>query len=217
MTSSLEAQGVFLNLGGSPILEDVHFCLEQGKVAVLLGPSGVGKSSLLRVLAGLLEPSRGSVAIRNQQGHREDGHVRSRGAWMPQQDLLLPWASVLQNALPPLERDKAEQAHVRQEARELLHCLGLAGWESRLPYELSQGMRQRVALVRTLMMKRPFMLLDEPCSALDVDTRQKVLALISQRCASHGCGVVMVSHHASDAELLGAPAWVLEGGHLCPV
>lgn len=215
MTNRLEAVGVFLDLGQSPILEDVHFSLEQGKAAVLLGPSGAGKSSLLRVLAGLLEPSRGAVRLRHAHGLLEGKEVKSKAAWMAQQDLLLPWASVGQNALPPLHRGRAERAVLWREAHELLHDLGLAGWAHRLPHELSQGMRQRVALTRTLMMKRPFLLLDEPCSALDGQTRQRVLELLAHRCRRESCGIVMVSHHADDAEVLGAQAWELRGGRLC--
>ena len=216
MSNRLEAVGISLDLGQSRILEEVHFCLEQGGAVVLLGPSGAGKSSLLRVLAGLLEPTRGSVRLHHQQGLYEGRDVRSQSAWMAQQDLLLPWASILKNALPPMNRSRAELVVLRQEALALLDDLGLAGWEKRLPHELSQGMRQRVALARTLMMKRPFLLLDEPCSALDGKARQRVLELLAARCHPQGCGIVMVSHHADDAEVLGAQGWELRRGRLCP-
>lgn len=216
MKHSLEAIGVSLELGGTQILKDVQFSVEQGSTAVLLGPSGVGKSSLLKVLAGLLQPNQGEVRLRDAQGLRMGVKIQSGSAWMAQQDLLLPWATVLRNAIPPMSRSKAEQALMNSEARRLLHSLGLAGWETRLPCELSQGMRQRVALVRTLMMNRPYLLLDEPCSALDSQSRQAVLELLVHKCRNHGCGLVMVSHHGHDAEALEAKIWRLEGGRLCP-
>ncbi len=183
-----------LRLGGTILFENLSVTLEAGEITCLLGLSGIGKSSLLRLLAGLgpgLE--RGSVEA-------GDGRpLTGRVAYMDQRDLLLPWLDVLDNVTLGA-RLRGEPAD-RDGARSLLRDVGLAGRESDLPAILSGGMRQRAALARTLMEDRPIVLMDEPFSALDALTRLHLQDLAGR--LLEGRTVLLVTHDPIEAVRLG--------------
>jgi ABC-type nitrate/sulfonate/bicarbonate transport system ATPase subunit len=210
MRWQLDVHNLLFSWGSSPILEQVSCSLAVGEAAVLLGPSGQGKTTLLKNLAGVLSP--GGGAIRWSRGP-ENGSSAQLVAWMPQQDLLLPWKSALRNALfgVPYQQMTLD---LESQARRYLTALGLGANLHQMPHELSQGMRQRVALVRTLMMQRPFLLLDEPCSALDPSSRILVLELLKERVEKGECGLLMVSHREDDVSVLQAQKWSLRAGVL---
>jgi putative hydroxymethylpyrimidine transport system ATP-binding protein len=183
------------------IFEGLGFSAAAGKFSVLLGPSGVGKTSLLRIIAGLAAPGAGTV--RASDGAPLSGRV----AYMAQQDLLVPWADALQNVMlgARLRGDKPNPAR----AAVLLEQVGLAARAGALPATLSGGERQRVALARTLYEDRPIVLMDEPFSALDTITRTRIQDLAARLLA--GRTVVLITHDPLEACRLGHHLFVLAG------
>ncbi len=197
----LRITGLALRYDGRTIFEDLNLLVEGGCFLVLLGASGVGKSSLLRIAAGLEPPAAGSVAA-------TDGHpLAGRVAIMAQQDLLYPWLDACQNVmlgarLRGERRDRARALH-------LLGRVGLRDHAGALPAALSGGMRQRAALARTLYEDRPFVLMDEPFSALDSITRQRMQELAAELLT--GRTVLMITHDPLEACRLGHRLLVLSG------
>jgi len=190
-----------LSYDGEALFDDLDFTLEAGRCTCLLGSSGVGKSSLLRLIAGLLPDAASRVDC-------DDGQSLShRTATMAQQDLLLPWLSVLDNAL--LGYRLRGQTPPKNEAAALLERLGLGGRLSARPAALSGGMKQRVALARTLLEDRPVILMDEPFSALDAVTRFRLQELAAQ--LLRGRTVLLVTHDPLEALRLGHRIHVMTG------
>jgi putative hydroxymethylpyrimidine transport system ATP-binding protein len=169
-----------LRYSGAFLFRDLDFALPGGSWTCLLGPSGVGKSSLLRLIAGLAPLDRGEVSC-------SDGRpLAGRLAWMGQQDSLLPWLRVRENVIlgTRLRGEPADRAR----ARDLLARVGLERQADQLPATLSGGQRQRAALARTLMEDRPVVLMDEPFSALDAITRARLQALAADLLAGRAIG-----------------------------
>jgi NitT/TauT family transport system ATP-binding protein len=162
----------------------------------LVGPSGCGMSTLLELIAGLREPQRGTVAL----GGAEDPAGRlARCAFMPQRDLLLPWLPALDNAALALRNRGVRRAEARREAGRLFERFGLAGFERSAPAELSGGMRQRVAFLRTLVAGKPVLALDEPFASLDAITRAEMQAWLAGALAADPRTVILVTHDVEEA------------------
>jgi putative hydroxymethylpyrimidine transport system ATP-binding protein len=190
--------------GGTPLFEALDLELPAGQWTCLLGPSGVGKSTLLRLVAGL-EPAGSETRIACNDRRPLAGRV----AYMAQQDLLLPWLDALGNVtLGSRLRGRAD-ATARTRARALLAEVGLAGQEAKRPAQLSGGMRQRVALARTLAEDRPVVLMDEPFSGLDVPARLRLQELAARLLA--GRTVLLVTHDPLEALRLGHRIHVMAG------
>jgi putative hydroxymethylpyrimidine transport system ATP-binding protein len=186
------------------LFEELDLELPSGVTTCLLGPSGVGKTSLLRLIAGLAHGAKGRVA------DSEARPIFGRIAYMAQQDLLLPWCSVLDNVLLGARlRGETTTGAVEARARELLARVRLADSASARPAQLSGGMRQRAALARTLMEQRPIVLMDEPFSALDAITRYEIQALAAKLLA--GRTVLLVTHDPLAALRLGHQVHVMAG------
>jgi putative hydroxymethylpyrimidine transport system ATP-binding protein len=190
-----------LSYAGAPLFERLDFTLHRGQCTCLLGPSGVGKSSLLRLIAGLVAPEAGEVACSDGQA------LAGRLVWMGQQDSLLPWLSVLENVMlgARLRGQRADRAR----AEALLARVGLERQQDQRPATLSGGQRQRAALARTLMEDRPVVLMDEPFSALDAITRARLQVLAAQLLA--GRTVLLVTHDPLEALRLGDRIQVMVG------
>ena len=204
---TVRVRALSLSFGRRRVLGDLDLTLEAGRWTGLLGRSGVGKSSLLRVLAGLIGAQGASDAISCDDG----GRVKGRVAYMAQQDLLLPWLSVLDNVTIGfrLRGGRAAAAAARPRALDLLRRVGLGERSADLPKALSGGMRQRAALARTLMEDRPIVLMDEPFSALDSITRQRLQDLAAELLS--GRTVLLVTHDPLEALRLCHKVHVLQG------
>ena len=188
----------FVRRGGAPlpVLEGVSLVVEPGQFASIVGPSGCGKSTLLRIMAGLDVPTSGELRIEGV-----DSPLGASG-YMPQRDLLLPWRTVLDNATLALEYAHVPRAEARERARALLPAFGLEGFEGASPAELSGGMRQRAALLRTVLAGRPLLLLDEPFGALDAITRAELHEWLTGLLAELRATVILVTHDLEEAAYL---------------
>ncbi|MDU8911922.1 ABC transporter ATP-binding protein [Aestuariicoccus sp. MJ-SS9] len=166
----IEVRGVHKVYGGSvTALKDINLDFNRGELTSLLGPSGCGKTTLLKIIAGLLEPTKGEVAV---NGRPVTGPGPER-AFVFQDFALMPWATVLRNAAFGLELQGVPVKEREDRARHYVAEVGLAGFEDKYPHELSGGMRQRVGLARALAVDADVLLMDEPFSAVDEQTRRK--------------------------------------------
>jgi putative hydroxymethylpyrimidine transport system ATP-binding protein len=200
-TFDITVQNASLGYGGAPLFADLDFTLAGGAWTCLLGTSGVGKSTLLRLIAGLALPERGTIRC-------SDGRpLAGRLAWMGQRDDLLPWLTARANVMlgARLRGDPPDPAR----AESLLERVGLARQRDQLPATLSGGQRQRAALARTLMEDRPVVLMDEPFSALDAITRARLQSLAAGLLA--GRTVLLVTHDPLEALRLGHQVHVMAG------
>jgi putative hydroxymethylpyrimidine transport system ATP-binding protein len=200
---AIQISGLTLEFGsGSVIFDRLNLDISAGRTTAILGPSGCGKSSLLRLLSGTNDFScQGSI----QFIPAADASI----AWMSQDDLLLPWMNLKDNILLG-HRLRGEVTEARCDtAQELIDRAGLSGYESSFPASLSGGMRQRGALLRTLMEERSVLLMDEPFSALDALTRIKLQNLAAE--LTDGTTVVLVTHDAGEALRMADRIYILEG------
>lgn len=198
----LSLDGAQLSYAGRTIFHDLALRLEPDAVTCLLGPSGVGKSSLLRLIAGLA-PESTFGRLQADDGRPLAGRI----AYMDQRDLLLPWLNVAENVM--LGSRLRSEPRAVERALALLHEVGLAAEADARPATLSGGMRQRVALARTLMEDRPFILMDEPFSSLDALTRFKLQDLAARLLL--GRTVLLVTHDPMEALRIGHRVHVLAG------
>ena len=181
-----------------PALEDVSFKVMPGEFVTIIGASGSGKSTLFNLCVGLLEPDEGEILIDGERSENRAGMV----GYMPQRDLLLPWRSVLNNVLIPLEIQGIPQRESRQKALEMLPHFGLETFENEYPSALSGGMRQRAALLRTWLMGRSTLLLDEPFGALDALTRKELQNWLLRVWQEFGRTVMFITHDVEEAVYL---------------
>jgi len=177
-----------------PIFERLDFSVGSGEIVSIVGRSGAGKSTLFNLISGLLTPQDGRISV----GRRADGSD-GRIAYMLQKDLLLPWRTILQNAVLGIELFRKVRRDDLERARAMLARYGLASVADAYPHSLSGGMRQRVALTRTLLVEPTLVLLDEPFSALDYETRLALEDDVMALREHNGTSVVLVTHDIEEA------------------
>ncbi|QHW32386.1 ABC transporter ATP-binding protein [Paenibacillus rhizovicinus] len=185
--------------GDGGLFSGLSLDVGEGEFVSVIGASGSGKSTLFKLVAGLLEPIGGELTLYGEPAPERLGKV----GYMPQRDLLLPWRTVMDNCLLPLELAKHGQGKGgAAEVRKLLGLLGLEGCEHAYPAELSGGMRQRVAFLRTLMTGRPLLLLDEPFGALDAMTKRELHQWLLGLWGGLNKSVLFITHDLEEAILL---------------
>jgi NitT/TauT family transport system ATP-binding protein len=182
--------------GDLAVIERLGLTLSPREVVGVIGPSGCGKSTLLELIAGLQQPAEGEIAVIGEAS--PPGRLASC-AYMPQRDLLLAWLTALDNAALALRNHGRSRAAARREAAPLFERFGLAGFEATRPRELSGGMRQRVAFLRTLLAGKPVLLLDEPFGGLDAITRAEMQEWLASALAAEPRTVVLVTHDVEEA------------------
>ncbi len=193
--------------GTLPVLHDIGFRVDAHSLVCVVGPSGCGKSTLLRILAGLLGPCEGRVLL---DGRPVTGPSRRVGMVF-QQANLMPWRTVERNLTLPLELAHVSRAARRARAAELIRLVGLEGFASAYPAELSGGMAQRVAIARALIYRPEVLLLDEPFGALDAMTRERLGIELLRIWHAAESAVLMVTHSIPEAILLADRVIVLSG------
>ena len=185
-TAAVQLGAVARRFRAVEALAGVDLAVGEGEIVAIVGPSGCGKSTLLEIVAGLQQPDAGTVEA-------------PAASYMPQKDLLLPWRDALGNAALALEAGGTRRAEARRRAAPLFERFGLAGFERTPPYELSGGMRQRVAFLRTLLPGRPLLLLDEPFASLDSLTRAEMQEWLADALEAEPRTTLLVTHDVEEA------------------
>ncbi len=193
--------------GETPALTDISFSLNKGEFVAIVGPSGCGKSTLLSLIAGLITPEKGLIKINGKYLRESTTNI----GYMLQHDELFEWRTIYHNVLLGLEVQHMLSAKTKARAHELLDIYGLKSFENSHPSELSGGMRQRAALIRTLVLEPDILLLDEPFSALDYQTRLTVGDDIGQIIRQEGKSALLVTHDLSEAVSLADRVIILSG------
>jgi ABC-type nitrate/sulfonate/bicarbonate transport system ATPase subunit len=205
---SVVARGLSHSYGELRSLDRIDLEVADGEVVALVGPSGCGKSTLLEIVCGLREPTGGEIAVGGgATGVDEVGGAAAADAagrlahcaYMPQRDLLLPWFSALDNAALALRNRGVGRTVARGEAGALFERFGLGGFEAARPQELSGGMRQRVAFLRTLVAGKPVLALDEPFASLDAISRAEMQEWLAGALRAEARTVLLVSHDIEEA------------------
>ncbi len=201
--SMLEVLGAGKSFKHQIIFKGFNLSVEPGRFKVLVGPSGCGKTTFFDGLTGVTTLDEGQISWKGKQV----SHLGNHAAYMQQKDLLLPWFTLMENAMLPAKTgstSKKQQKDLdRAQAEQLFIRLGLDGYEAHFPNQVSGGMRQRCALVRTLMFNRELILLDEPLSALDAITRQGLQSLLLMLQSEFKKTILMITHDIEEALLLG--------------
>jgi ABC-type nitrate/sulfonate/bicarbonate transport system ATPase subunit len=197
--AAIKLSQVEMRFGELLVLREISLTVEAGAAVGLVGPSGCGKSTLLELIAGLGEPTAGTVTV---GGAASVAGRLEQCVLMPQSDLLMPWRDALGNAAVSLENAGAGRGLARAEAMPLFGRLGLDGFERSRTWELSGGMRQRVAFARTLLAGKPVLLLDEPFGALDAITRAELQNWLRAALRDEPRTTVLVTHDVEEALLV---------------
>lgn len=199
--------------GPLPVLDGIDTTVRRGEFIAVIGPSGCGKSTLFTVLTGLQTPDAGRVELAGVDITGTVGHC----AYMPQRDLLMPWRTILDNTVLGLDVQGVPRAAGRRRAAALFDQFGLAGFENAYPGELSGGMRQRAALLRTVVQDKEIVALDEPFGALDSLTRTDLQGWLQDVWQRHGWTVLMITHDIREAIYLADRVLVLSPRPACIV
>lgn len=203
----LEVRNVSKSFEGKPVLQDISIELRRGELVCLLGVSGGGKTTLFNVISGLLPPDAGEVILDGKDITNRPGHI----SYMLQKDLLLPYRTIEDNVALPLLLKGMKKKDARLQLRPLFVQFGLGGTEKNYPSQLSGGMRQRAALLRTYMFSRELALLDEPFSALDTLTKSSMHRWYLDVMEKIQLSTLFITHDIDEAILLSDRIYLLSG------
>ncbi|MBR2835728.1 MAG: ABC transporter ATP-binding protein [Coriobacteriales bacterium] len=208
-TPALEARNLVLSWDGGEtiVARDISLTVNESETVCLVGKSGCGKTTILHALAGLTRPLSGAVVLEGQDVTGTPGHI----SYMLQKDLLIPSKKVIDNAALPLVLTGVPKKEARERAGILFERFGLAGTENSWPYQLSGGMRQRVAFLRTYLMGNKVVLLDEPFSALDALTRHDLRNWYKSMAQQLGLASLMITHDVDEAVAMSSRIYILRG------
>lgn len=198
----LTIRDLSLEMGGNKILDQLSLSVRAGEFVSILGPSGCGKSTLFRLLTNEISADQGSILLDGKK-------PRNAFAFMPQRDALLPWRRIIENITLGLEVQGMGRAEARSISEPMLSEFGLSGFEQHYPAQLSGGMRQRAALLRTVIQGRPIQLLDEPFGALDALTRARLQQWLEKRWRNAGWTTLLVTHDVREAVALADRIYIL--------
>lgn len=207
-TPALEARNLTLSWDGEHLVaRDISLQVDAGEIVCLVGKSGCGKTTILHALSGLGQPLKGQVLLHGEDITGQPGRV----SYMLQKDLLLPSKRVIDNVCLPLTLSGVPRAQAHDKAKPLFERFGLAGTERKWPSELSGGMRQRAAFLRTYLMGADVTLLDEPFSALDAITRVNVRHWFCDMARELGLSALVITHDVDEAVSMASRVYVLAG------
>ena len=207
MNVIFRCEGISKNYEGETVVENISLELPERGFISLLGPSGAGKTTLFNSLAGVEKPDSGKVFLAGE----DISGVSGRVSYMLQKDLLLEYRTVLDNVILPLLIRGEKKKTARDYAAGFFPQFGLAGYEKKYPRQLSGGMRQRAALLRTCMLANPVILLDEPFSALDAITRRRMQDWFCEIAESMKLSTIFITHDVEEALLLSDTVYILNG------
>lgn len=207
MSEILRAEKINKSFGEKQVLKDVSITLDEGEIISLLGVSGSGKTTLFNVLSGIYKPDSGSVYLKGENITGEPGKI----SYMLQKDLLFPYRKVIDNVCLPLILGGMKKKEARAKADELFSVFGLDGTQMKYPSQLSGGMRQRAALLRTYLSSNGVALLDEPFSALDTITKGKIHKWYLDVMKQINLSTVFITHDIDEAILLSDRIYILSG------
>lgn len=207
-----EAQNISKTYEEEAIIANISVSLEKGELVSLLGPSGIGKTTLFNIMSGLESPSSGKVMLDGKDITMLPGQV----SYMQQKDLLLPFMKIIDNVSVPLRLKGMDKKTSREKASEYMSEFGLEGCEQKYPSQLSGGMRQRAAFLRAYLYSDKLMLLDEPFSALDTITKTSMHQWYKKVSKIHNTTTFFITHDIDEAILLSDKIYVMEGpiGHI---
>ncbi len=201
----LDVKNIRKSFGDIPVLDGVNIELRRNEFVSLLGVSGSGKSTLFNIISGLLEPDEGKIFIEGADYTGKTGRV----SYMYQKDLLLPWKKIIDNvSLPLVVRGESKKA-AREKVAGYFKTFGLEGFEYKYPFQLSGGMRQRAALLRTWLFSRDIMLLDEPFGSLDAITKFKMQEWLTNVLSSIEASVLLITHDIEEAVFLSDRIYIM--------
>ncbi|WP_456671172.1 ABC transporter ATP-binding protein [Bradyrhizobium sp. Lot11] len=199
-TPAIALNGIEKSFDALKVLENISLVVSPGEVVALIGTSGCGKSTLLNIIADLLQPDRGEISVNGAVNNlRSD---RDRIAYMFQEDRLLPWRSIRANVAFGLEAQHMDRSTRRAKADAMLAHVGLSDFAKSWPHQLSGGMRSRVALARSLVVEPRILLMDEPFSKLDPQTRSQMHGEVIRLQKMHGITILFVTHDIEEAVVL---------------
>lgn len=203
----LEVRGVTKSFEGRTVIKDIDLVLEEGGLVCLLGESGVGKTTLFNIISGLMQPDTGSVWLDGEEITGQPGKI----SYMLQKDMLLPYKTVLDNVALPLRIKKQNKKEARETAGRYFEEFGLTGYEDKYPGQMSGGMRQRAALLRTYLFSGEAALLDEPFSALDTITKSAMHRWYLSVMEQIRLSTLFITHDIDEAIYLSDRIYILSG------
>lgn len=190
------------------IIKNLSFTVNKGEFISIVGPSGCGKSTVFRLICKLERPFEGDIFLKNRNiNTMKKGYI----GYMPQNDLLIPWRTILQNSSLPLEIKGEDLKKARYEAEKILKAFGLEKYKNKYPKDLSGGMRQRVSFTRTLLTGADMLLLDEPFSALDAITRLSMQEWLLDKWSNLNKTVLFITHDVEEALFLSTKIFITDG------